>query len=73
MSCLFGITRIQPGAIHKLVNTRKNLSEKFYKGSIPASSQYPNDEIFVSTVGRRLGLRCAAIDKISSSNFLLLR
>ena len=70
MSCLFGITRMNPAAIHKLVNTRQNLSEKFYKEKIPPS-QYPNDEIFVSTVGARLGLRCAPMDKLSSFNFLL--
>ena len=70
MSCLFGITRMNPAEIHKLVNTRQTLSEKFYKEKIPPP-QYPNDEIFVSTVGARLGLRCAPMDKLSSFNFLL--
>ena len=50
----------------------KKYPKKFFNGSIPASA-YPNDEIFIATVTRRLGMKCAAIDgKISSSNFFLL-
>lgn len=70
MSCLFGITRINPAAIPKLVGTREKLSEKFYKEKIP-HNLYPNDEIFVSTVAPRLGLRCAPLDKFSSFNFMM--
>ena len=70
MSCLFGITRMNPALIPKLMSTRENLSEKFYKEKLPPSL-YPNDEIYVSTAGARLGLRCAPMDKLSSFNFLL--
>lgn len=72
MSCLFPLTRLSTSSIPKLFEIRKKISKNFFNGNIPASA-YPNDEIFVSTVTRRLGMKCAAIDKISSSNFLLLR
>ena len=70
MTCLFGITRMNPALIPKLLVTRENLSEKFYKENLPPSL-YPNDEIFISTVGARMGLRCAPMDKISTFNFLM--
>ena len=72
MSCLFPLTRLSTRSVPKLYDIRKKISKKFFNGSIPASA-YPNDEIFIATVTRRLGMKCAAIDKISSSNFLLLR
>ena len=34
---------------------------------------YPNDEIFVATVSRRIGLSHAALDKLSSFDFSLFR
>ena len=67
----FSLTVFQLVAFQIVWNSKKDI-QKFFNGNIPASA-YPNDEIFVSTVTRRLGMKCAAIDKISSSNFLLLR
>ena len=54
----------------KLLNLRKKISEKFKKERIDPKL-YPNDEIFVSTVGVRLGLQCIPLDKFSSYNFSL--
>ena len=69
-SCLFCVSRLRVSFIPKLLNLRKKISDKFKKERISPKS-YPNDEIFVSTVGTRLGMRCAPLDKVSSYNFSL--
>ena len=72
MSCLFPITRIKTKAIKVLFDIRKKISTRFIKNELPASD-YPNDEIFVATVSRRMNMQCAALDKFSSFNFMLFR
>ena len=72
MSCLFPITRIKSEKIKILYDIRKKVSAKFIKGELPAKD-YPNDEIFVATVSKRMGMKCAALDRLTSFNFMLFR
>ena len=72
MSCLFPITRIKSQAIKVLFDIRKKISTKFIKNELSARD-YPNDEIFISTVSKRMNMQCAALDKFSSFNFMMFR
>tara|TARA_E500000178_G_scaffold351891_1_gene414040 strand:+ start:4989 stop:5996 length:1008 start_codon:yes stop_codon:yes gene_type:complete len=72
MSCLFPITRIKSEKIKILYDIRKKVSAKFIKGELPAKD-YPNDEIFVATVSKRMGMNCAALDRLTTFNFMLFR
>ena len=72
MSCLFPITRIKSDKIKILYDIRKKVSDRFIKGELP-SRDYPNDEIFVATVTRRMGMKCFALDRLTTFNFMLFR
>ncbi|MDA9719520.1 hypothetical protein N9U60_03940 [Betaproteobacteria bacterium] len=72
MSCLFPITRVKVSKISQMENVRKKLTQDFLQKNRPPHD-YPNDEIFFATVSRRLGLKCAGLDKLSTFNFMLFR
>ena len=72
MSCLFPVTRIRADKVARLYEIRKKLSTRFIKNEL-TPREYPNDEIFVSTVARRVGISHGALDKYSSFNFSLFR
>ena len=72
MSCLFPITRVKVSKISQMENVRKKLTQDFLQKNKPPHD-YPNDEIFFATVSRRLGLKCAGLDKLSTFNFMLFR
>ena len=72
MSCLFPITRLKTDKISRLGDIRKKLTKDFVSNNRPPQ-EYPNDEIFLATVTRRLGMKCAPLDKLSSANFMMFR
>ena len=72
MSCLFPITRLKVKQIEVLANIRKKVSADFIKTK-RSPNEYPNDEIFLATVTRRLNFKCAPLDKLSSFNFMMFR
>ena len=72
MSCLFPITRMKAEKIKILYDIRKKVSAKFIKGGLPPND-YPNDEIFVATVSKRMNMHCAALDKFTPFNFMMFR
>jgi hypothetical protein len=72
MSCLFPITRLKVSQIEVLANIRKKVTADFIKTK-RSPNEYPNDEIFLATVTRRLNFRCAPLDKLSSFNFMMFR
>lgn len=72
MSCLFPITRVRVSSVRQLYEIRKKVSQKFINGTVEPTL-YPNDEIFVCTVSKRINLRIGALDKFSSFDFSLFR
>ena len=72
MSCLFPVTRLRTNKVARLYDIRKKISARFIKREL-MPREYPNDEIFVATVARRIGLSHAALDKHSSFDFSLFR
>ena len=72
MSGLFPVTRLRADKVSKLYEIRQKVSTRFIKREL-MPRDYPNDEIFVATVSRRIGLSCAALDKLSSFDFSLFR
>ena len=48
----------------------KKVSAKFIKGELPAKD-YPNDEIFVATVSKRMGMKCAALDRLTHQFYVV--
>lgn len=74
MSCLFGFTRIKVSVIEELYKERKRLSKSFMKigdGSLNPVKEYPNDEIFVSTVLANKNLLLDRMQNLSSFDFRL--
>ena len=72
MSCLFPVTRLRANKVARLYDIRKKISARFIKQEL-MPREYPNDEIFLATVSRRIGLSHAALDKHSSFDFSLFR
>ena len=68
MTCIFPLTRLRVNTIPILFDIRKKISKDFI-AKRKSPKDYPNDEIFISTVGTQLNLTCAPLQKISSFNF----
>ena len=69
-TCLFCVTRFRASIVPNLLKIRKKISERFRRERIN-QNLYPNDEVFISSLGVRLGFRFAAMEKLSSYNFSL--
>ncbi len=56
--CAFPVSRLGAAAIDGLLRERQQLSTRFGPAGLKAAV-YPNDESFVATAAKKLGLRCA--------------